>query len=358
MTSLSSWRPRAGGDAQSELHACLQCDVCRPPTIEVGTRETMTAEGWRFDDLEHGEHVCRACVTGVSRPPRTLEGTKGHQPALPNLVVIGAPKSGTTSLHSYLALHPEVQMADEKELRFFQDPDCLDKLAEYAQFFDGRFPVRGETSPVYADAHLVSGVAVRMRAALPDARLIYLVRDPVERAISAFSQPRGRAELDLTADQAFADMDDPYNRFLTGSRYATQAEPFLRLFGRDALLVLEQRDLLERREQTMRRVFGFLGVDEAFTSPGFAERANTSADKRQMSRAGVRLRESRANLALARAAPGLRRRIAAPARRLLSGDLAPPEIDDAIRERLRDGLRGEAARFRELVGEPFESWQV
>ena len=105
---------------------------------------------------------------------------------LPNLIVIGAAKCGTTSLHEYLDLHPEVAMSREKELDFFVEEKHWGRGVEWyaAQFEDA--PVRGESSPSYTAYPRYRGVPERIRRVVPDAKLVYLVRDPVERIVSHF----------------------------------------------------------------------------------------------------------------------------------------------------------------------------
>ena len=108
--------------------------------------------------------------------------------ALPNLIIIGGLKCGTTSLHHYLSLHPEIAMSRPKELNFF--------VAElnwplgrdwYAAHFDPKAPVRGESSPHYTNSPAFAGVADRMRDILGEAvRLIYVVRDPIDRMLSHY----------------------------------------------------------------------------------------------------------------------------------------------------------------------------
>src|SRR5689334_9595383 len=101
------------------------------------------------------------------------------QGALPNVIVIGGLKCGTTSLHHYLNLHPEIEMSRPKELNFFVEELNWDLGPDwYAAHFNASAPVRGETSPHYTARPRYDGVAERMRATLDDARLIYMVRDP------------------------------------------------------------------------------------------------------------------------------------------------------------------------------------
>src|SRR3954470_10329564 len=120
--------------------------------------------------------------------------------ALPTVIAIGAMKCGTTALHRYLDAHPQISMATVKEVNFFigatTAPDGDEDtwwqhgqwhrgVAWYAGLFDETAPVRGETSPGYTSPASTEA-AGRMAAVVPDARLVYLVRHPLDRAVSQY----------------------------------------------------------------------------------------------------------------------------------------------------------------------------
>ena len=106
---------------------------------------------------------------------------------LPTFITIGAMKCGTHSLHQYLDLHPEIAMSQRKELNFFlTEAKFAQGLEWYSAQIAGNGTARGESSPNYSKCHMFPGVAERMHATLPDIKLIYLVRDPVERAVSHY----------------------------------------------------------------------------------------------------------------------------------------------------------------------------
>jgi len=345
VTVLSAWT--RGGAHGSAHRFALQCDGCFPPRFTFGDAETIRRFGWRFDDLEGGPHRCPVCPPSGARRTPPAAALSGH-PELPNLIVIGAAKSGTTSLHRYLAVHPEIQMSAVKELRFFQDPRALERRDEYARFFDGRAAVRGEATPAYTYHPLIPDVPERIRATVPDARLIYVVRDPVERAIAAYAEARANDKEDRTADEALRDPQDDYSPYLAPSRYGMQAERFLDHFPREQLLVVHQRDLLGRRLETMRRIFRFLGVDEDFESPDFAEEANTRAGKRRRNWAGRALHRSRLLRVAQRLPDRPRALLLRPLRRLTSQPIEVAVSPD-VRARLDQSLGDELGRLSAVV---------
>src|SRR5215217_5064804 len=104
--------------------------------------------------------------------------------ALPTLMVIGAMKCATTALHDYLDAHPDITMSTPKELNFFNG-SSMRGLAWYASHFDPRSKLRGESSPGYTSPSFPD-TAARMASAIADVRLVYLVRDPIERALSQY----------------------------------------------------------------------------------------------------------------------------------------------------------------------------
>jgi hypothetical protein len=248
--------------------------------------------------------------------------------ALPNLVVIGAMKCGTTSLHHYLDQHPDVAMSRPKELNFFFGPAdvCggVGVLPEWARgnwhrgtswyeaHFDPAARVRGEASPGYTSPSYPQ-VAGRMAAVIPAARLVYLVRDPVGRAVSQYWHHRreGGEQRDL-ADALL----DPGSQYVARGRYAERLAPFLddRIFA-GRITIVAQEELRQERRATLRRLFGILGVDDDFWSPAMDERRNASPE---------------------------------PA----------PQLDGRLRDRLADALRDDAARLRELAGRDFPGWTV
>ena len=277
--------------------------------------------------------------------------------ALPNLIVIGGLKCGTTSLHHYLNLHPEIAMSRPKELNFFVaelnwelGPDW------YASHFDRAAAVRGETSPHYTNMPRFEGVAERMRATLgDDARLIYMVREPLERILSHYLHNLGGGYESRSIEQALSDPDSAY---VARSRYAMQLRPYLDAFDRERILIVANEDLAGRREQTVRQVFEFCGVDAGFTSEQFGREWETGSGKAD---GGFRLMDRAVRL------PGLRAldrnfdRLPEPLRwrveRLVhdpeKGKAAKPELPAELRARLQSLLAEDVAELERIAGREF-----
>jgi hypothetical protein len=277
--------------------------------------------------------------------------------ALPNLIVIGGLKCGTTSLHHYLNLHPQVAMSRPKELNFFVEELNWPLGGDwYTGHFSAETPVRGETSPHYTNRPRFEGVAERMRSLLgDDARLVYMVRHPIDRALSHYLHNVGGGYEQRPLEEALGDERSAY---VQRSRYLFQLEPYLAEFGADRILVISREELGRDRGATTRRAFEFAGVDPEFSSPEFEREWETGSAKGS---GGFRLMDRAVRL------PGLRgldrnfdrlpERLRWLVERLVhdpgSGEAPKPEVPDALRERLVAALRDDVERLERHCGRGF-----
>jgi hypothetical protein len=283
---------------------------------------------------------------------------------LPNFFIIGAPKCGTTSLHGYLAAHPEIHMSPVKEPRFFAEPNPdlpfeevrIGNRAEYERLFDSPAPMRGESSPSYSQYPRRPGVPQRIRELVPEARFVYLVGDPIHRTVSHYMQRTAYESERRPFSEALGDIDDPMNPYLCASRYATQLEQYLERFPADRLLVVDQAQLRDERLAALRRVFAFLEVDPEFESSAFEGSANVGY--RRLPRAYVAARRSGLGRLARRLPKGMHRRLTQPLRSLISSPAERPVLDQALRDRLRDALADEVRRLREHTGMAFPTWSL
>jgi hypothetical protein len=240
-------------------------------------------------------------------------------------------------------------MSREKELNFFLEEYNWRKGATwYESHFDGRAAVRGESSPLYTFHPVYAGVPERVRAVIPEAKLIYIVGDPVSRAVSQYLTGRMERFDRRPPDQALSGAPER-NRYLAPGMYGEQISRYLRLFPRERILVLLKDDLLHKRQPTLQRVFRFLGVDEAFRSPALGELKNVSMGKRELDALGIFLRRAAA-LSPVRWLPRcLRDRfrfVYAP----FSRPLERPALSAALHRRLREIYRNDLDRFQRLTG--------
>lgn len=207
--------------------------------------------------------------------------------ALPNFLLIGAGKSGTSSLHAYFQQHPDVFMSPVKEPNFFalegRPPNFpservaravvspqIWRLEDYVALFahhNGQGAV-GESSTWYLNA---PAAPLAIHSLVPSMRLIAVLREPVARAYSAFLMNRRiglEPEVDFGA--ALARQDERQSGhdygldYLTPGYYARHIERYLEFFPHDQLKIELFDDLLADERATLGRLFGFIGVDPYF----------------------------------------------------------------------------------------------
>lgn len=259
----------------------------------VGELEQVEA---RFDDLVTPLEVSRPDPIESERN-RPAEATWQPGPGcrFPSLFVLGACKSGTTSLHFYLGQHPEVCMSEPKEPYFFE--------AEYdrgAAYYFNRYFSHWRGEPAVGESRhrnlYLPFVAPRLFAHNPNARLLVTVRNPVERLVSHwwhfFSRQVEDLDLEasvdadlrrinagrryLTQDEQRAyeehligeerltgDERGPFRTYVDSGYYAEQIDRYVSLFGRDRIRVTLFDDLVARPSATMKGIFEFLGLDAA-----------------------------------------------------------------------------------------------
>ncbi|MCB0866986.1 MAG: sulfotransferase [Solirubrobacterales bacterium] len=289
--------------------------------------------------------------------PEARPNAEARGLTLPNLIVIGAQKCGTSGLHYYLSLHPEVSMSDPKELNFFiAERNFPRGLDWYSRHFDPSARCRGEASPNYTAYPQHLGVPERMAEVVPEARLVYIVRDPIDRItahwVHNYAKRREKGDLAKT-------LLHPNTSYVSRSRYFMQLQRFLEHFPREQILVLDNRDLRDERMPTLRRVFEFAGVDASFEHPKFEQVRHSTSKKKRATRLGMRVqRASRSRMG---------RRV--PRRAWLAMDVALPlskpidkpavaDVKAALGEEVLEVLHEDAEKLRALTGRDFAHWSV
>ena len=280
---------------------------------------------------------------------------KSKKGTLPNLIVIGARKCGTTSLHYYLGLHPQISMSRKKELDFFiREGNWHRGIEWYRSNFAGEVRIYGESSPNYTDYPFFDGVPERMYSVVPEAELIYILRDPIDRIISDYvHQYAARRENRDIAD-VLSNLET--NHYVCRSRYFMQLEQYLKYYPRSRILIITQEELLQRRRETLKEVFRFLNVDDSFHSLRFFIVKHRTRDKRRVNRTGYLLKQMHGMNALRRLSPDIHwhfeRWLCFP----FSQRIERPGLDERLRQALIDHLRDDVDRLREYTGRDFEDW--
>jgi hypothetical protein len=279
--------------------------------------------------------------------------------AMPTLIIIGGLKCGTTSIHHYLGLHPEIQMSKPKELNFFVEELNWDLGIDwYASRFDERFPVRGESSPHYTNLPRFEGAAARIHEHCPDARLIYMVRDPIKRILSHWVHAKGAG---YESGEIEATLSRPDTGYIHRSMYWMQLQPYLELFDRGQIAVISQEELQGEREATMRKAFEFAGVDTEFRSEQFSREWEKSSakegDRYQLMERLIKLPGLRS---LDRNFDRLPESLRWVVEKIVHDPEKPPapkpELDERLLETLRGRFREDVAGLQRFAGRQFAGW--
>jgi hypothetical protein len=282
---------------------------------------------------------------------------------LPNAIIIGSQKCATTSLHWYLGEHPEVEVATRKPLGFFVSaedsthgnlPMTWERGVDwYAANCPDKGRIRLESSPDYTNFPRYKGVPERMKAVVPGARLIYIVRNPIERLVSHYLHNYTGNLEHRPIDKACLDMEN--STYIARGLYAMQLEQILQHFDQRQVLIVTREGLLIRRRETLAQAFRFLGVEETFWTDAFETVRHRSADKRRNNAVGMAIDRLVGRRILNR----LQGRQRYLFRRLVytpfSSPVPRPVLDRDLSERLHDIFRPDLERLTRITGQPFEN---
>lgn len=297
--------------------------------------------------------------------------------ALPDFFVAGAPKAGTTALHAALAKHPSLYMSTVKEPKFFLTDgppparggpgdgqtyrEHVWRREDYEALFDPAPPgtLRGESTPFYLYRQDAQD---RIRALIPQAKLIVILRDPVERAhsnwthlwsagldpIGDFVQACGEEDRRITAGWA------DFWHYTAIGRYGEQLERLYSVFPRDQVIVFRYRSLLENPAQVLDQICGFLGVQPALLTE--VPRENVTAHPRLSLRHHVVSRALRVATATSPAVPGAAV-VANSLQRVLQRDSPPRQpLTWEQRRALIPRFEADIRLLEVITGEDFSGW--
>ena len=296
---------------------------------------------------------------------------------MPNFLIIGFEKAGTTSVYQYLKQHPQVFVSPTKETNFFiydgQNPEILPYLLDWlpvvrslsdyhALFRDAsNHKAIGEASPLYlADPH----AAKRIRHYIPEAKLIAILRDPAERAYSAYWMRVRDGRESRSFEQAIEEelsgrldgsLEIGCRHYVSWGFYAKHLKTYLSYFDRSQLAVHLFDDLQDDPIGFMSTLFRFLEVDDRFT-PDTSRRYNVSGRPRNRLLEPF-LRKSVVTRTLRRALPApLGRRAASVQEAWRSRALAKPPMPPKLRHRLVAGYRRDVLELQDMLNRDLSRW--
>jgi hypothetical protein len=211
---------------------------------------------------------------------------------LPNFLIVGAAKSGTSSLWHYLRAHPDVFVPSQKEIYFFdRDPVFKRGIDWYASLFAeaGSKKAVGEATPSYIAS---PAAPERMASIVPNARLVAILRNPIDRAYSHYLHTRyyawERASFaEAVARERSAPEGSEWPYYLLFSRYLPQLERLAKHFPREQILVLLLDDLQRDPVQAFKTLCGHLGIDESVIPPNVGEVTNAYRETRLKALTGL-----------------------------------------------------------------------
>lgn len=233
-----------------------------------------------------------------------------------NFIIMGAMKCGTTTLAQFLGSHPEIELSRRKETNFFQSESHFAQgLDWYESLFGKGRRYRFEASPNYTKRHIFPGVPERMHATLPDVKLIYILRDPVERVVSHYLHGRdaGREKREFST----AIRDEGY---VLTSHYYFQLEAFLKFYSRDQILLVDSESLWDDPIPHASAMLEFAGIDSTGASEIFTPYL------RKLRPAGARANR--------------------------------PTLNDEDRQFLKEHIAPDVAKLRAYSGLPFDRWSL
>ncbi|GAA3819355.1 hypothetical protein GCM10022226_44840 [Sphaerisporangium flaviroseum] len=299
--------------------------------------------------------------------------------ALPDFLVIGAPKAGTTALHAALARHPSLYMSAVKEPKFFLTDgppparggpgdaqtfrEHIWRRADYEALFDPAPPgaLTGESTPFYLYDRTAQR---RVHALIPDAKLIVILRDPVERAHSNWTHlwSAGLEPIDdvvracAEEERRVAAGWSAFWHYVGLGRYGEQLEHLYGLFPRDNVLVFRYRDLVDDPVATLDRICAFLGVEQGLIPE--VPRENVTAHPDPTRRHQALSRVLRAGATLGRHLPGaLAVRMVEPLERALQDRGRPRRpLSWDERQALIPRFQDDIALLERVTGKEFGDW--
>jgi len=275
---------------------------------------------------------------------------------LPNFLIIGAAKAGTTSLYHYVRSHPEAFMPAKKELSFFcEEFQWRQGVRWYEAQFEnaGSALAIGEASPRYTVYPVYRGVPERIAALLPDVRLVYLVREPIGRMRSHYVDRVAHGLETQPIEEALS--SNPF--YISSSRYALQLAQYVEHFARERILVITSDELMQNRQEVLSRLFRFLGIDPGFRADIFDEEFLRTEGRRIPRRGFRRISSSAVARKVAPILPhAFKDRFRSATTRTVDDASA---VSPSLRERLEELLRDDVRSLYSFIDDPaFDGWGI
>lgn len=198
--------------------------------------------------------------------------------ALPDFIIVGAMKCGTSTLAAQLDAQPGIFMTDPKEPNFFSDDAIFANGADwYQELFSTAAPgdIKGEASTHYTKTPIHPDALPRMQGMLEAPKIIYLIRDPMARAVSHYIHEWTMGVMSSDIEQAFAN----HRELVSYGCYAEQITPYVDAYGKENVLILNLETMKAEPQQVLEQVCDFLGYDQKPVWSEDRAQENVSAER-------------------------------------------------------------------------------
>jgi hypothetical protein len=267
---------------------------------------------------------------------------------LPHFIIIGAMKAGTTSLFEYLKIHPEISMSKIKETNFFIETHFKKGIDWYKNQFPDDDKIKGEACTNYTKYPANKGVPKRIYQTIPQVKLIYILRDPIERVLSHVHHSLLKGNEDEQNYQA--KLYHPNNHYINCSRYYMQLEQYLPYFSKNKILMLTAEELKKDTKGTLQKIFSFLELTNPdFYSKEYEKKKHTSSGRRKIKNTFIRnaLKDkpyynfvaSKLNFII-------------PSR-----EIPKPDIPQDLYKHLKAVFKEDIGKLKAFTGRSFEEWK-
>lgn len=269
---------------------------------------------------------------------------------LPNFIGIGAMRAGTSTLYKYCADHPEIGVSVIKETDFYiSQKNWKRGLNWYRSLFPKGMKCTGEFSPNYAKEMAFSGVPKRIFESAPQTKFIFIVRDPVDRAISQYTHSYLMGLNPPALDDLVGSHE--WDHLVDTSSYAKQLDCYYQFFDPSQILVLDFETLKFYPHLSLSRVAAFLDVADTWNT-SIQPVENAANSLAQTSKFALILNQTRFAIFLKTCLPSwakkqFKRLMRSPKKRCV------PVFNDVLRAQLQDALAADTARFEQMTNISF-----
>ena len=288
---------------------------------------------------------------------------------MPNFLIIGAMKSGTTALYYYLEQHPEIYMSPVKEPNFFSSQeqenaaDAVTNIGAYQQLFRGASGKKaiGEASHSYL---YDPGAAAEIRRYVPEAKLIAILRNPIDRAYSHFlhmvrsgTEPLDDFAQALQEEEVGIHKERTFQDYIGRGLYHDQLKRYFGTFPQGQVRIYLYEDLSDAPISTVQDAFRYLKVEDSFV-PDVSLRRNVSGHPKYKTLDGLLRSQSRIKHAAKIYLPArMRWRLSKAFDDLKTRNLVqPPPLQSEVRQQLIRVYREDILKLQDLIHRDLSGW--